>query len=61
MVQTPIVGRLRRRITPREAARLQSFPENFIINSNEQKAFKQFGNSANVEIIKILASQIVKI
>ena len=61
MVQTPIIGRYRRRITPREAARLQSFPENFIINTNEQKAFKQFGNSANVEIIKLLGKQIIKL
>lgn len=58
MVQTPIVAKLKRRITPREAARLQSFPETFIINKNEAKAYKQFGNSANITIIKYLASQL---
>ena len=61
MVQTPIIGRYKRRITPREAARLQSFPDDFIINTNEQKAFKQFGNSANIEIIKLLSKQIIKV
>lgn len=59
MVQTPIVGRLKRRITPREAARLQSFPETYILNKNDQKAFKQLGNSANVKIIKYVAEQML--
>ena len=60
MVQTPIVGKYRRRITPREAARLQSFPDSFIINKREDKAYKQFGNSANVDIIYYLADQLLK-
>lgn len=36
---------LYRRFTPREAARIQSFPENFILNSSEPKAYKQIGNA----------------
>ena len=60
MVQTPVVAKYKRRITPREAARLQSFPESFKINKNEQKAYKQFGNSANVKIIKYLSEQLLK-
>lgn len=60
IVQTPIVGKYRRRITPREAARLQSFPEKFVINKVDSKAYKQFGNSANVEIIKYLAKQLLE-
>jgi len=59
MVQTPIVGKYKRRITPREAARLQSFPENFNLHEIDQKAYKQFGNSANVKIIKYLAEQLL--
>lgn len=59
MVQTPIVGKYQRRITPREAARLQSFPDSFIINRDEQKAYKQFGNSANIKIIRFLAEQLL--
>lgn len=59
MVQTPIVGRYKRTITPREAARLQSFPDTYILNKNEQKAYKQLGNSANVEVIKYLANQLL--
>lgn len=59
MVQTPIIGKYKRRMTPREVARLQSFPDDFIINRDLHQAYKQFGNSANVEIIKFLASQLL--
>ncbi len=48
-----------RKITPREAARLQGFPEDFIIDkvSNAQ-AYKQFGNSVCVPVITAVAEQI---
>lgn len=59
MVQTPIIGKYKRRMTPREVARLQSFPDTFIINKDNQHAYKQFGNSANVEIIKFLSKQLL--
>lgn len=59
MVQTPIIGKYKRRMTPREVARLQSFPDSFKINSDLHQAYKQFGNSANVEIIKYLAKQLL--
>lgn len=36
---------LYRRFTPREAARIQSFPDNFILNKSETKAYKQIGNA----------------
>lgn len=58
IVQTPIIGKFKRRLTPREAARLQSFPDTYILNRNDQKAFKQLGNSANVDIIKFVAEQL---
>tara|TARA_B100000427_G_scaffold323817_1_gene327875 strand:+ start:2857 stop:4098 length:1242 start_codon:yes stop_codon:yes gene_type:complete len=49
VVQTPIYGKEKRYITPRECARLQSFPDDFILDENDKKAYKQFGNSVNVE------------
>lgn len=57
MVQIPIIGRYRRKLTVEEAARLQSFPvddekEPFIVDANRQQAYKQFGNSVNVEVIR---------
>ena len=38
-----------RYLTPREVARLQSFPENFILAENDKDAYKQFGNAINLE------------
>jgi DNA (cytosine-5)-methyltransferase 1 len=51
IVQTPIYAKERRHITPRECARLQSFPDDFIIHENDHTAYKQFGNAVNVEVV----------
>ena len=56
LVQIPIIGRYKRRLTVREAARLQSFPDSFKPNKIDQQAYKQFGNAVNVDVIKIAAS-----
>ena len=58
MVQIPIIGSVKRRLTPREAARLQSFPDTFICNSNDHQAYKQFGNAVNVKVIQYMAEQL---
>ena len=58
MVQIPIIGKYKRRLTPREAARLQSFPDTFIPNSNDHQAYKQFGNAVNVNCVEYLAKQL---
>ena len=54
IVQTPIYAKEKRYITPRECARLQSFPEDFIIHSNDNIAYKQFGNAVNVDVISYI-------
>lgn len=36
---------LYRRFTPREAARIQSFPDDFKLNKSEAKSYKQIGNA----------------
>lgn len=41
-----------RRITPRECARLQGFPDTFIVNPTDSFAYKQFGNSVSVPVIE---------
>ena len=46
IVQIPIIGKFKRRLTPREAARLQSFPDEFMPNVNDHQTYKQFGNAA---------------
>ena len=58
MVQIPVIGKYKRRLTPREAARLQSFPDSFIINRNDHQAYKQFGNSVNVNCVEYLAKKL---
>lgn len=60
MVQIPIIGKVRRRLTPREAARLQSFPDTFVCNPNDHQAYKQFGNAVNVKVIQYMAEQLFK-
>ena len=53
--ELPIIGRRIRYITPRECARLQSFPDWFILDENDDEARKQFGNSVNVDVTRMFA------
>jgi len=48
-----------RKITPREAARLQGFPDQYIIPVSNTQAYKQFGNSVAVPVIYAIANQIL--
>ena len=45
-----------RKLSPREAARLQGFPESFKIINNENQALKQFGNSVPINLLKAVFS-----
>jgi DNA (cytosine-5)-methyltransferase 1 len=47
-----------RKITPREAARLQGFPEDFQIPVSDTQAYRQFGNSVSIPVISALADSI---
>lgn len=49
-----------RKLTPREAARLQGFPDNFLINRSDVQAYKQFGNSVSVPVVRVIANLISK-
>lgn len=49
-----------RRMTPREWARLQGFPDNFVIAVADASAYKQFGNSVAVPAIQATAKEILK-
>ncbi|AZI53755.1 DNA (cytosine-5-)-methyltransferase [Epilithonimonas vandammei] len=49
-----------RRLTPRECARLQGFPDNFEIPVSDNQAYKQFGNSVTVPLIQAVGKQLVK-
>ena len=58
IVQTPIIGRYRRRLTLREVARLQDFPDDFIICV--EQGYKQFGNAVNVKVIEYCAKELFR-
>ncbi len=49
-----------RRITPREAARLQGFPDSFSQHSNDDKAYHQIGNSVSVNVVKAVAEEVIQ-
>jgi DNA (cytosine-5)-methyltransferase 1 len=49
-----------RKMTPREWARLQGFPENYKIVVADASAYKQFGNSVAVPAIKATAEKILE-
>ena len=44
-----------RKLTPRECARLQGFPDDFIIPVSDTQAYKQFGNSVTVPVVRSVA------
>ena len=54
----PIYGPESRFLTKRECARLQSFPDDYIID--EKNAYKQFGNAVNVVMIERAARFMIK-
>jgi len=47
-----------RKMTPREWARLQGYPDNFALVVSDVHLYKQFGNSVSVPVIKAIAEQI---
>ena len=55
----PQLGRNPRMLTPRECARLQGFPENFILHPTKTAAYKQFGNAVTVPLVREIAVKIL--
>ncbi len=53
-------GKNPRRLTPRECARLQGFPDSFKIPVSDTQAYRQFGNSVVVPLMENVATLIVK-
>lgn len=51
-------GKNPRRLTPRECARLQGFPDNFKIPVSDTQAYKQFGNSVAVPLVEYIAKSV---
>lgn len=49
-----------RRLTPRECARLQGFPDGFKIPVSDTQAYKQFGNAVVAPLVYDIARELVK-
>jgi DNA (cytosine-5)-methyltransferase 1 len=62
IVNTPIIWDEKkghfRKITPREAANLQSFHASYKFQGTDAIIYKQLGNSVNVRILKILGESL---
>jgi DNA (cytosine-5)-methyltransferase 1 len=54
-------GKNPRKLTPREAARLQGFPASFRIPVSDGQAYKQFGNSVAVPVVTAIAKQMISV
>lgn len=52
-------GKNPRRLTPRECARLQGYPDDFHITVSDTRAYKQFGNSVVVPLVTAIAGNII--
>lgn len=50
-----------RKMTPREWARLQGFPDSFKLELADTHLYKQFGNSVTVNVIEAIAKEIRKV
>ena len=60
--ETHISGKINeediRKMTPREWARLQGFPDSYKLDLSDTHLYKQFGNSVTVNVIQAIAEQI---
>ena len=50
-----------RKMTPREWARLQGFPDDFVIPVADASAYKQFGNSVVMPLIQAVGQELVNV
>lgn len=56
----PQEGKNPRRLTPRECARLQGFPDSYKIVVSDTQAYKQFGNSVVVPLMREVARLLIE-
>lgn len=59
-VLIPQQGKNPRRLTPKECARLQGFPDDFKIPVSDTQAYRQFGNAVAVPVIEMVAKEVIR-
>jgi DNA (cytosine-5)-methyltransferase 1 len=55
----PINEEMIRRMTPREWARLQGFPDNFAIPVSDTQAYRQFANAVPVPMVQAVGAAVL--
>ena len=50
-----------RKLTPREWARLQGFPDSFVLPVADTHLYKQFGNTVSINVVEAIAAEIKKV
>jgi len=58
--RTPKLWDIKRKLSVREAARLQGFPDKFIFPVSNNQAYKQLGNSVVVPVIKAIGERMLE-
>ncbi|MCB1222235.1 DNA cytosine methyltransferase, partial [bacterium] len=59
-ILVPVRGKNPRRLTPRECARLMGFPDSFTIPVSDTQAYRQFGNSVVVPLVRFIAGAVLE-
>jgi DNA (cytosine-5)-methyltransferase 1 len=55
------IGKNPRKLTPRECARIQGFPEDFVVDAvSDSQIYRQFGNSVSVPVIRAIAKRMIE-
>lgn len=50
-----------RKLSPRECARIQGFPDSFILHSSNSQSYKQLGNSVPVNVLQYILIEIARV
>ena len=62
MIDQSDINKNPRKLTPRECARIQGFPDKYIVNAvSDVQIYRQFGNSVSVPVINEIAKGILEI
>lgn len=50
-----------RKLSPRECARLQGFPEDFILHNSTAQCYQQFGNSVSINVLQSILKELLNL
>lgn len=55
-----LIDSIIRKLSPRECARLQGFPDSFVLHESDSQSYKQFGNSVSINVLQHILTEINK-